>query len=355
MTNFNIKLLGDKELEDYRLFLKRNDHLLFYSSIEYKCLLETYLKAKPIYYVAYKKNKIIGCLPLFESQNHGMGTIINSLPFYGSNGGFLIDFELTNQETQGIMSLLYESLSNYIGKNHVAAITIITSPFDNYSREFLTKNFNKTYSDYRIGQVTGLPKNKEDLIKLFDNPRPRNIKKAIKSGVTIRKSTLKEDFDFLFEIHQDNMERIQGKSKSKYFFELVKKNIPEEFFSLYIAELNGRKIAALLLFYFNNTVEYFTPCSIHEYRNLQATSLLINTAMEDAIDEGYQNWNWGGTWKTQKGVYDFKKKWGASDKKYFYFTKIINKDIIKLSPEKLMNNYPNFYTLPFEKSKKLEK
>ena len=77
--------------------------------------------------------------------------------------------------------------------------------------------------------------------------------------------------------------------------------------------------------------------------------------MQDAIDEGYQNWNWGGTWKTQKGVYDFKKKWGASDKKYFYFTKIINKDIIKLSPDKLMNNYPNFYTLPFEKLEKLEK
>ena len=71
-------------------------------------------------------------------------------------------------------------------------------------------NFNKTYSDYRIGQFTALPKNKDDLIKLFDNPRPRNIKKAIKSGVTIRKSTLK-DFDFLFETHQDNMERIKGK------------------------------------------------------------------------------------------------------------------------------------------------
>ena len=86
MTDFNIKILGDNELEDYRLFLKRNDHFLLYSSIEYKFLLETYLNAKSIYFVAYKKNNIIGCLPLFESQNHGMGTIINSLPFYGSNG-----------------------------------------------------------------------------------------------------------------------------------------------------------------------------------------------------------------------------------------------------------------------------
>ena len=349
MTDFNIKILGDNELEDYRLFLKRNDHFLLYSSIEYKFLLETYLNAKSIYFVAYKKNNIIGCLPLFESQNHGMGTIINSLPFYGSNGGFLIDFELTNQEIQEIMSLLYESLSNYVSKNHVAAVTIITSPFDNYSRKFLIDNFNKTYSDYRIGQVTALPKNKDDLIKLFDNPRPRNIKKAIKSGVTIRKSTLKEDFDFLFETHNINMERIQGKSKSKLFFELVKKNMPEEFYSLYIAELTGRKIAALLLFYFNKTLEYFTPCSIYEYRNLQANSLLIYTAMQDAIDKDFKYWNWGGTWESQKGVYDFKKKWGAIDKNYYYYTRVINDKIIEIQRDKLLKDFPNFYIYPFNR------
>ena len=37
---------------------------------------------------------------LFESQNHGMGTIINSLPFMEVMEGFLIDFELTNLEIQ---------------------------------------------------------------------------------------------------------------------------------------------------------------------------------------------------------------------------------------------------------------
>ena len=170
MTNFNIKILGDKELEDYRLFLKRNDHFLFYSSIEYKCLLETYLNARPIYYIAYKQNKIIGCLPLFESENHGMGTIINSLPFYGSNGAFLIDFELKNEEINSVMNILNQCLLKYISLNNVAAVTVITSPFDNYSREFLINNFNQNYSDYRIGQITCLPKKKEDLIKLFDNP-----------------------------------------------------------------------------------------------------------------------------------------------------------------------------------------
>ena len=62
MTDFNIKILSVKELEDYRLFLKRNDHFLLYSSIEYKFLLETYLNAKSIYLLLIRKNNIIGCL-----------------------------------------------------------------------------------------------------------------------------------------------------------------------------------------------------------------------------------------------------------------------------------------------------
>jgi len=74
--------------------------------------------------------------------------------------------------------------------------------------------------------------------------------------------------------------------------------------------------------------------------------------MKDAIEKNYRYWNWGGTWKSQKGVYDFKKKWGASDKKYYYYSKIINPKILNQQAVSLLNRYPNFYTLPFEKLRK---
>ena len=58
---------------------------------------------------------------------------------------------------------------------------------------------------------------------------------------------------------------------------------------------------------------------IHEYNSLNnipfinLSSLLIFEVMLDAVEKNYEYWNCEGTWESQKGVYDFKKKWGAND------------------------------------------
>ena len=71
--------------------------------------------------------------------------------------------------------------------------------------------------------------------------------------------------------------------------------------------------------------------------------------MKQAVHDGLRLWNWGGTWKTQKGVYDFKKKWGAGDYPYYYFTKILNEDLLGGTPEELLQDYPGFYVVNFER------
>ena len=83
-----------------------------------------------MYLLVKKEDIILACLPLMESNKSDLGTIINSLPFYGSNGSFLLDKNLKNEETLQIMNLLLKSLLSYVDQNEVAAITLITSPFD---------------------------------------------------------------------------------------------------------------------------------------------------------------------------------------------------------------------------------
>src|SRR5690606_25876230 len=105
-------------------------------------------------------------------------------------------------------------------------------------------------------------------------------------------------------------------------------------------EQNGEKIAALLLFYYNKTVEYFTPAVVEKYRNLQPTALIIYQAMLDAHKQGYSNWNWGGTWLSQGGVYDFKKKWGTTEYRYFYYTNVIDETLYTSTKEYLLEKFP---------------
>lgn len=122
-------------------------------------------------------------------------------------------------------------------------------------------------------------------------------------------------------------------------------------YNIYIAKLDEKKIGALLLFYYNETVEYFTPAAVSKYRNIQALPLIIYQAMCKANAKGYKWWNWGGTWLTQDGVYKFKNKFGAIDKEYNYFIKINNEDIYSSTKKELLEEYDNFYVIPFDKLK----
>ena len=106
-------------------------------------------------------------------------------------------------------------------------------------------------------------------------------------------------------------------------------------------------IAAILVFFFNRTVEYYTPVVRKEYRDTQAISAVIFRAMCDASVQGYAWWNWGGTWLSQEGVYRFKSRWGTKDMPYRYFTSVHNPEILKVSPAELLAWYPSFFTVPF--------
>jgi len=69
--------------------------------------------------------------------------------------------------------------------------------------------------------------------------------------------------------------------------------------------------------------------------------------MKDATKKKCKYWNWGGTWLSQTGVYQFKKRWGTHDLKYNYYTNLIDNSILNLSKEDLLREYPYFYVLPF--------
>ena len=158
-----------------------------------------------------------------------------------------------------------------------------------------------------------------------------------------------DDFSSLCALHKENMNG-KGPNKPEKFFDLVKKYISPEKYELSYAVLNGERIGGLLIFYFKETVEYFTPAFNRDFQAEQATSFLIFHAMKNAIRKGYKFWNFGGTrLPGQEGVAKFKKSWGATEFPYYYFT-TIHRDIDhlkRLDPKTITENYPWFYVIPF--------
>jgi lipid II:glycine glycyltransferase (peptidoglycan interpeptide bridge formation enzyme) len=325
-----------KQYEDFLLTFK--DSLLYYSH-KYKDFLEELLSVKSHYLLAIDDSgQIQAILPLMI-KNGDYGKVINSLPYYGSNGGILAKNEQS-------FTLLLEEYNNIVKDS--ASSTYITNPLQENIKEL-----EHDILDKRIGQWTSLDYQEnieENIMNSFKSSARRNVRKAIKENVVVEIDNTQ--INFLYETHYKNITSIGGKAKDKSFFELIEKHFEKnKDYNIYIAKLNGEKIGALLLFYHNETVEYFTPAAVSQYRTVQALPLIIYQAMIDANKNGYKLWNWGGTWLTQDGVYKFKNKFGAVDKEYKYFIKINNQDIYNSSKDELLKEYDNFYVIPFDKLK----
>lgn len=326
--------------KEYTSYISSFPDTLLYVSIPYRNLISAFTKTEFRYLVAMEDDSIEGVLPLFIKKNDKLGTVINSLPFYGSNGGIISNNIAAKRE-------LINRYKQIIIEENALSATIIVSPFEDQA-DFYDDNLVVSFKDSRVGQITIFPESSDKLMDIFHYKTRNTIRKGIKMNVIVEWENGMQYIDFLFDVHKENMEKIGGAYKPKDFFNLIPNHFKySDEYRIYVAFIDGIPIAALLTFYFNKTVEYFSPVTVDKYREYQPMSVLIHKAMQDAVDNGYKKWNWGGTWLTQDGVYDFKKRWGTSDFNYYYYTTVNDDSIMKLSKETLLKEYPYYFVLPF--------
>jgi hypothetical protein len=346
-VNLSVDRLSTEIEADYDNFVRSIPTTLFYASLGYRNLLKNFLAAENYYFIARNEGgRIVGVLPSFIKEVPGKGSVANSLPFYGSHGGVIAE------NSQGeISGALLTHFRKFVEERGCISSTVISSPFDSDLSQYeACTGF--TVSDSRIGQMTPLPSAGEDpraaVMHALHHKTRNMVRKAEKLGITVTSDPQLGGFEFLKQTHEKNMVEIGGMAKPARFFDLVEKEFKcDTDYRLYMAWLEGVPVAALLLFYFNGTVEYFTPVIVKEYRSSQPLSLLIYHAMADGVVSGFKWWNWGGTWLTQDGVYQFKRSWGAIDMPYRYFTTILDQRVLKSSKAELLNDYPYFYVAPF--------
>ncbi|OGV51769.1 MAG: hypothetical protein A2X49_14220 [Lentisphaerae bacterium GWF2_52_8] len=350
--SFKVQKLEEAREEELCSLLKTSATSLFYLSPRYNAFLEKYLGAECHRWACLSKDgeALLAVFTLILKRAP-LGLVANSLPFYGSNGGFAFLEPTQPAQKAAMMSAIRDAVFAFLEGLGCAAFTIVTSPFDEMAK-WHQSNWQHDFTDIRIGQITFLPEGvsretPKALIDIFEEPRPRNIRKALKDGVSCRISSSEEDFEFLARLHRENISSIGGISKDAPFFKMVRSFFNDGEYELRIAEIKGERVAALLLFPFNKTVEYFTPAVREDARNSQPLCLLIYEAMLDFAAKGFLHWNWGGTWLTQDGVYKFKRKWGARDMKYHYYTKLWDKSLLSSTREELLKHFKNFYIMPF--------
>lgn len=342
-----VTILGAGEDEQYDSLLTSDPHTLMYASSAYRDVLDHFLVARPRYLIARKGGEMQAALPCFLSAPGTYGAVLNSLPFYGSNGG-VVPASAPPEARAALLNAFFELAH----EQQCAAATIIVSPFDE-SVSAYEERIQPDFVDMRIGQLTPLPQNRTDredlLLRSFHGKTRNLVRKGGKNDFQVRRQATVETFEFLEATHMQSMRALGRQAKPSAFFRAVRKRLTEgKEFGVYTAFHQDEPVAALLLLYFNRTVEYFLPVVKKEFRAAQPLSLLIFRAMVDAAGRGYAWWNWGGTWPNQDSLYHFKNRWGTQDKNYYYYVKLWRPELRTLSKDDLLSMYPYFFTIPFD-------
>lgn len=377
-----IKKLDLNYKKEYDLFLKNSLYSLFYHTYSYKDFLCDILDSKDNYLLFINNNderkfnnenienknheEIIACLPLIYKESN-FGIVYNSLPFFGSIGDLILN-ENHKDKLNLIYELLKRELINILENNDVISLVIINNPFINFKSDknssmdnivnslfienkFIEQNY-LIFNDKRLLYLTMF--NFEDnfesnIFKIVRDTARRNINKAMKLGIKVE---IRNDMlDFLKHVHYENMDKMNGKRKPDVFFDKLEKYFNEgRDYNIFVSFFNADPVAALLVCYYKDVVEYFVPVIKEEYRSTQALSLAIYYAMEDSFYKGYRIWNWGGTHLEQISLINFKKKW--SNKLLFYDYIILfnknKKDLLFNSLSNIQESFNYFYFFPFK-------
>ena len=160
--------------------------------------------------------------------------------------------------------------------------------------------------------------------KIFQGMKQKgryNIRKAVKNGVSVRKSRSAAALNVFYELHAETAERQGITHREKWYFELMRKHLMQssnhaEFF---IAEQNKQPIAAILVTYFGDEAIYLYGGSTMADRNIYASYLVQWAGMEAAKQRGAKYYNMTGIAASDDpadpwaGLRQFKLKFGGPE------------------------------------------
>lgn len=351
MNRLSFGVLPNSDLKAYEALNCSDESGLLYGSTKYLALIAELLpNATQHHLAAFADGDLVGCLPTV-SLNGPFGWVVNSLPYYGSNGGIRTS---VGSDFESVGKFLLEQLDIYARSIRAVATLVISNPLRSSDIGFYDSNASSTVTDDRIGQITDLPTASDDikgtLLALFHQKTRNAIRKAQRLDFAVAIDNTASAFEALERLHVENMAALGGLAKSRRFFEKTRRIFEAGAdYDLFVARRNGRIVSGLLLFYYNRTAEYFVPATDPAFRSEQPLSLIILEAMAASVKRGLSYWNWGGTWPSQVGVYHFKSRWGTDDRPYRYYVREYPEhgSLRTRSKEELLAGYPGFFTVPF--------
>jgi len=184
--------------------------------------------------------------------------------------------------------------------------------FEIRSREFGTKFKIVRSIDIEPSKtsIVNLQKTEDELLRIMHQKTRYNIRLAEKKGVKIREAS-DEDFESFWRIMKETVDRDGFRLHSKEHYQKMLA-LDNNFVKLFLAEYDGKIIAAVLAAFFGDTITYVHGASANEFRNVMSPYLLHWHIMKLGKTLGYKYYDLNGVDENKwPGVTRFKVGFGG--------------------------------------------
>jgi len=276
-------------------FASRHTDLIFYQSVWSRVLKEG-LGGQPLYFYLKDGGEIVAGLPGVLLSFKIFKVLYASIPY-----GHLIGEKFH-------YSAFLQLLEKEFRRKGIDQVRLTESPFsDSYSPEY----FKPISAKCTLLDLRG--HDKEKIWEGYKKNIRRDVRKAQRSGITIRVEDSKEDIRIFYKLYLTSMER--NRAMAKYplrWFKAVYEEMVEKGLGAFLfAELNGTPIVGVVLIFSSSSTHYFHNGSKYEFLKFCPNELLIHSALEEAIEKGHRFFDFMGSDPNDAPLLRFKEKWGG--------------------------------------------
>jgi len=155
-----------------------------------------------------------------------------------------------------------------------------------------------------------LTKTEDDLLAAMHPKTRYNIRVAEKHGITVREDAWPEDIDAFLKLMQETGERDAFTPLSLSYLRSTFESLKIEGVTrLFIAEANGKVLAASMVMAFGDTMTYLHGASSSKSREMMAPYALHWAAICQAKREGFKYYDLWGCNPEQKSSFYYKPSW----------------------------------------------
>jgi len=287
-----ICLYTEKDFSIWERFIQSVEESTHYHQIGWKKIIEKSFGHRTFYLLALDGKELKGILPLVLIKNRLFNQSLVSLPFLNYGGICAENGEAQRLLLEGAINLLRELNIKCLELRHRYKTKL----------QLVTKEEKATLT-------LKLDQNPENLWKSLD-PKVRNqVRKAIKSGLIVKRGGL-EYLNEFYECLAINMRDLGSPVHSKEFF----RNILVEFsdsVSIFVVCLNSQVIGGAFTLSFKDSLEVPWASAKREYFFLCPNNLLYWEMIKYGCERGFRYFDFGrSSWNS--GTFRFKKQWGAN-------------------------------------------